>query len=161
MVDPRRLKPIGCVETSLANCQPTPRNIPREWRLQLLRWNPEILSKDFTAFKKILFCIRDTTWVWFVSPFAKLSKAITSVGRGIALLFHDRGTRRGWVVSSTPRPHFTPGKTRYPLYRRLNGPRASLDRCGKSHPYQDFDPRTPQPVARSLYRLSYRAYSIW
>ena len=32
------------------------------------------------------------------------------VGRGIALLFHDRGTRRGWVVNSTPRPHFTPGK---------------------------------------------------
>jgi len=32
------------------------------------------------------------------------------VGRGIALLFHDRGTRRGWVVSSTPRLHFTPGK---------------------------------------------------
>jgi hypothetical protein len=32
------------------------------------------------------------------------------VGRGIALLFHDRGTRRGWVVSSTPRPHFTTGK---------------------------------------------------
>ena len=32
------------------------------------------------------------------------------VGRGIALLFHDRGTRRGGVVSSTPRPHFTPGE---------------------------------------------------
>jgi len=34
------------------------------------------------------------------------------VGRGtsIALLFHVCGTRRGWVVSSTPRPHFTPGK---------------------------------------------------
>jgi len=31
-------------------------------------------------------------------------------GRGIALLFRDRGTRRGWVVSRTPRPHFTPGK---------------------------------------------------
>ena len=30
------------------------------------------------------------------------------VGRGIALLFHDRGTRSGWVVSSTLRPHFTP-----------------------------------------------------
>ena len=44
------------------------------------------------------------------------------VGRGIALLFHDRSTRRRWVVSSTPRPHFTPGKTRYPLYRRLGGP---------------------------------------
>jgi len=44
------------------------------------------------------------------------------VGRDIALLFHDRGTRRGWVVSSTPRPHFSPGKTRYPFYRRLGGP---------------------------------------
>ena len=32
------------------------------------------------------------------------------VGRGVALLFHDRGTRRWWVVSSTPRPHFTPGR---------------------------------------------------
>jgi len=31
------------------------------------------------------------------------------LGRGIALLFHGRGTRRGWVVSSTTRPHFTPG----------------------------------------------------
>ena len=30
------------------------------------------------------------------------------VGRCIALLFHHRGTRRGWVFSSTPRPHFTP-----------------------------------------------------
>jgi len=27
------------------------------------------------------------------------------VGRGIALLFLDRGTRRDWVASSTPRPH--------------------------------------------------------
>ena len=33
-----------------------------------------------------------------------------TVGRGIALLSHDRGTKMGWVVSSTPRPHFTPGR---------------------------------------------------
>jgi len=44
------------------------------------------------------------------------------VGRGTALLFHDRGTRRGWAGSSMPRPHFTPGKTRYPFYRRLGWP---------------------------------------
>ena len=37
------------------------------------------------------------------------------VGRGIALLFHENGTRRGWVVSSTPRPHFTPGKDPVPI----------------------------------------------
>jgi len=35
--------------------------------------------------------------------------------RGIALLFHDRGTWRGWVVSSTSRPHFTPGKDPVPI----------------------------------------------
>jgi hypothetical protein len=42
------------------------------------------------------------------------------VGRGIALLFYDHGTRRGdeW---SAARPGRTlpPGKTRYPLYRRM------------------------------------------
>ena len=37
------------------------------------------------------------------------------VGRGIALLFLDRGTRKGWVVSSTPRQHFTPGKDPVPI----------------------------------------------
>ena len=37
------------------------------------------------------------------------------VGRGIALLFHDRGTRRGGVVSRTPQPHFTPGKDPVPI----------------------------------------------
>ena len=38
-----------------------------------------------------------------------------SVGRGIALIFHDRGTRR--VVSSTSRQHFTPGKDPVPILR--------------------------------------------
>ena len=51
------------------------------------------------------------------------------VGRGIALLFHDRGTRRGWVASSTPLPHFIPGKTRYPFYRRLGGPQSRSGRA--------------------------------
>jgi len=37
------------------------------------------------------------------------------VGRGIALLFHNGGTRRGRVVSSGPRPYFTPGKEPVPI----------------------------------------------
>ena len=37
------------------------------------------------------------------------------VDRGIALLFHERYTRKGWVVSSTPRPHITPGKDPLPI----------------------------------------------
>ena len=40
--------------------------------------------------------------------------------RGIALLFHDRGTRRGWVVSSTPRSQFTPGKDPVPILQEAS-----------------------------------------
>jgi len=35
--------------------------------------------------------------------------------RGIALLFLDYGTRKGWGVSVTPRPLFTPGKDPVPI----------------------------------------------
>jgi hypothetical protein len=37
------------------------------------------------------------------------------VGRGIGLPFLDCGIRRGWVVNSTPQPHFTPGKDPVPI----------------------------------------------
>jgi len=39
-----------------------------------------------------------------------------------------------------------PGKTRYPLYRRLGGPHGQSGRCGKSRLPPRFDPRTVQPV---------------
>jgi len=65
----------------------------------------------------------------------------------IALLFHDHGTRRGWGVSVTLRPLFTPGKTRYPLYRRLGGPHYRSGQVRKISSPPGFDPRTVQPVA--------------
>ena len=67
--------------------------------------------------------------------------------RGIALSFHDHGTRSGWGVSVTPRPLFTPGKTRYPLYRRLGGPQGRFGQVWKILPPQGFYPRAVQPVA--------------
>ena len=69
------------------------------------------------------------------------------VGRGIALLFHDRGTRRRWVVS-TPRPHFTPGKTWYPFYRRLGGHQCRFGRTENLVP-TGIRSRTVQPVVSS------------
>ena len=51
--------------------------------------------------------------------------------RGIALPFHDHGTRRGCGVSVTPRPLFTLGKDLVPIVGWV-GPRADLDRCEKS-----------------------------
>ena len=44
-------------------------------------------------------------------------------------LLHHHGTRRGWVVSSTSRPHFNPGKTQYPFYRSLGGPQGQSGRA--------------------------------
>ena len=40
-----------------------------------------------------------------------------------------------------------PGKTRYPLYRRLGGPQGRSGRLRKISPPPGFDPRTVQPVA--------------
>ena len=66
--------------------------------------------------------------------------------RGIAQPFHDHGTRRWWRVSVTPRPLFTRGKTRFPLYRRLGGPQGRSVQVRKISPQPGFDPRTVQPV---------------
>ena len=82
------------------------------------------------------------------------------VGRGIAILFHDRGSRRGRVVSSTPRPHFTPEKDPVPNFTGgWVGPRAGLD-GGKSRPHRDSIPDRPASN-QSLYRLSYPAHYVY
>jgi hypothetical protein len=40
-----------------------------------------------------------------------------------------------------------PGKTRYPLYRRLGGVQSRPGRVWKISPTPGFDPQTVQPVA--------------
>ena len=81
------------------------------------------------------------------------------VGRVIALLFHDRSTRRGWVVSSTPRPDFTPGKDPVPILKEARWALGPVWTGAENLAPPGFDPRTDQPVAQSLYRLSYPAHS--
>ena len=51
-----------------------------------------------------------------------------------------------------------PGKTRYPFYRRLGGPQGRSGRAENLVPTGILS-RTVQPVAQSLYRLSYRAHN--
>jgi len=67
--------------------------------------------------------------------------------RGIALLFLDHGTRRGEGSASHPGRSLPPGKSRYPLYRRLRGPQGRSGQVRKISPPPGFDPRTFQPVA--------------
>ena len=63
--------------------------------------------------------------------------------RGIALPFHDHGTRRGWGVSAMPHapaalyPRKRPGTH---CTGGWVGPRAGLDRCRKSRPDRDSIP---------------------
>jgi hypothetical protein len=68
-------------------------------------------------------------------------------GRGIVLLFLDLGARRGWVVSTTPRPLYPRERPGTHCTGDWMGPKAGLDVCEKSRPPPGFDPRTVQPVA--------------
>ena len=78
--------------------------------------------------------------------------------RGIALLFLDHETRRGWWVSVTPRPLFIPGKDPVPIVQEAGwAPRAGLDRCRKSRPHRDSIPGLSSR-SQPLYRLRYRAH---
>ena len=81
------------------------------------------------------------------------------VGRGIALLYHDRGSRRGWVVSVTPRPHFTPGKDPVPILEEAGWAPGLVWTVGKSCPRRDSIPDSPAH-SHSLYRLSYPAHHL-
>ena len=76
------------------------------------------------------------------------------VGRGTALLFPDRSPRKGWVVSSTPRPHFTPGKDPVPILQEARWAPGPVWTGGKSRPHRDSIPDRPAR-SQSLYRLSY------
>ena len=78
------------------------------------------------------------------------------VGRGIALQFQERGTTKGKWSAARPGRILSPGKTRYPLYRRLCEPQA---RSGRAKNLAHTGIRSPDRPARSqsLYLLSYPA----
>ena len=77
-----------------------------------------------------------------------------SVGRGLALLFLDRGTRRGEWSAARPGRTLPPGKTRYPFYRRLGGPQGWSGRAENLAPAGIGSPDRPAR-SESLYRLRY------
>ena len=130
-----------------------------QWKVNLPSWHA---PKYGAAFKQISRAHKPRAKVCSNLVQLKWSRyklgVVQRVGRGIALLFHDRGTRRRWVVSSTPRPHFPPRKTRYTFYRRLGGPQGRSGRVENLVPTGNRS-RTVQPVAQSLYRLSYQEFS--
>ena len=62
----------------------------------------------------------------------------------------------GWVVNATPRPIYPQERPSTHCIGGWVGPKAGLDRCGKSHPQWIFDPRTPQPVVSHYTDCAYK-----
>ena len=61
------------------------------------------------------------------------------------------------MVSSTPRPHFTPGKDPVPILQEAVCAPGPIWTGGKSRRHRHWIPDRPAP-SQSLYRLSYRAH---
>jgi len=76
------------------------------------------------------------------------------LGSSIALLLHDHGTRRWWVVSVTLRSHFTPGKDPVPILKEARWAPGLVCMGGKTRPPPGFD---PGPSSTKLSRYTDRA----
>jgi len=70
------------------------------------------------------------------------------MSRGIALLFHDRGTRRGEWSAARPGRTLPLGKNRYLFYRRLGGPQSRSGWVENLIP-TGIGSRTVQPLVSS------------
>jgi hypothetical protein len=76
--------------------------------------------------------------------------------RGIALLFLQHRRYKGWVINATPRPLYPRERSGTHCTAGRVGPKAGLERCGKSRP-PPTGIRFPDWTVHSelLYRLSY------
>ena len=64
------------------------------------------------------------------------------------------------MVSSTPRPHFTPGKDPVPIVPEAGWAPGPVWKDGKSRLHRDSIPDRPAP-SQSLYRLSYPTHGYY
>jgi hypothetical protein len=62
--------------------------------------------------------------------------------------------------ASRPGRSLPPGKTRYPLYRRLGGPQGHSGQVRKSSPTPGFEPRTVHPLTSRYTDYANRPTSI-
>jgi len=82
--------------------------------------------------------------------------------RGIALPFHDHGTRRGWGVSFTPRPLFTLGRDLVPIVQEAGCAPRPVWSGAENLALTGIRPRTVQPVASRYTDWATRpTKSIW
>jgi hypothetical protein len=98
------------------------------------------ISSDVSAYMIIIFIVGR------FHPFLQATKALRE-NIGIApLCFWTSALEGGEGSASRPGRILPPGKTRYPMYRRLGGPQGRSGQVRKISPPQGFDPQTVQPV---------------
>jgi len=78
--------------------------------------------------------------------------------RGIALPFLDHGTRRGWRVSVTPRPLFTPRKDPVPIVQEAGWAPGPVWTGAENLAATGIQSPDRPARSQSLYRLSYPAH---
>ena len=78
---------------------------------------------------------------------------------GIDLPFRDHGTRRGWGVSVTPRPLFTPGKDPVPFVQEAGWAPETVWTGAENLPTTGIRSTDRPARSQSLYWLHYPAHN--
>jgi len=93
---------------------------------------------------RIVQCLISDRFVWFYVKKGHLKCSLyrpgvaQSVWKYIHLLFLERVTRRGWVISSTLRPQFTPRKDLVHILQKAGWAPGPVWTGGKSRLHRDF-----------------------
>ena len=119
----------------------------------------KVLETEVDPLNKPRWASVTTQWLQKVKWSRYRPGVAQGMGRGIALLFHDRSTRRRWVVSSKPWPHFTSGKDPVPILQEAGWAPGSVWTSGKSRPHRDSIPDHPAR-SHSLYRIRYQVHTV-
>ena len=80
--------------------------------------------------------------------------------RGLALLFHDHGNRRGWGVRVTPGPLFTLGKDSIPIVQEAGWAPGPVWTGTENLATTGFQSQDRPARRQSLYRLRYPAHGL-
>ena len=176
---------VSCPDCSLAlgKTHSLCRHIRRCWQRELSDIDPDYQSRRFWLLRKKinkcfvsvpLLCCKPSVllsalfWDFTVKVKCTLVQALRLCtgrtahrgSRGIALLFHDHSTRRGWGSVSRPGHSLPLGKTRCPLYREAGwAPGPVWTGAENLAPTGIWSPDRPAH-SQSLYRPNYPAHQF-
>jgi len=126
----------------------------------LVRQDLSVSQQHGWKFLSILGCKKKVKCTLVQALRLCTGRTIHRGSRGIALLFHDHGTRRGWGVSVTPRLLFTPGKDPVPIVQEAGwAPGPVWTGAENLAPTRIRSPDRPA-CSQLLYRLSYPAHIL-